>query len=83
MESIEVKTEMSLSVLDQREASLMALAASAKDLTIVGPEDKMGYKLVREKRIELKAERVQVQNDGFCFQAGWLSYHSCTLLIIP
>lgn len=65
MESIEVKTEMSLSVLDQREASLMALAASAKDLTIVGPEDKMGYKLVREKRIELKAERVQVQNDAF------------------
>lgn len=65
METLEVKNEMSLSVLDQKEASLTALAASAKDLTITGPEDKMGYKMVREKRIELKAERVQVQNDAY------------------
>ncbi len=64
MEVTETKA-ISLEVLNERENSLIALAASAKDLTITGPDDKMGYKLVREKRIELKAERVQVQNDAF------------------
>lgn len=56
--------EMSLTVLDKREAELTVLAESAKDITITGPEDKEGYKIVREKRIELKNARISVQNDG-------------------
>lgn len=63
-EIVEDTKEMSLATLDSRESELTVLAESAKGITITGPEDKSGYKLVREKRIELKNARISVQNDG-------------------
>lgn len=62
---MEATTEISLEVLNERENSLIALAATAKELIIAGVDDKEGYKRVREKRIELKNERVSIQNDAY------------------
>jgi hypothetical protein len=65
MEAVEQKIESSLQILDQREAKLIELADKYKGLTIAGAEDKEGYKKVREARIELKKERVAVENDAY------------------
>lgn len=65
MEAVEQKIESSLQILDQREAKLIELADKYTGLTIAGVEDKEGYKKVREARIELKKERVAVENDAY------------------
>lgn len=57
--------ETGLAILDQRETTLIELASKYKDLKINGPEDKDGYKRVREARIELKNERVSLENDAY------------------
>lgn len=79
MEAIEVKPEMSLSVLDQREAALIALADSAKALTISGPDDKEGYKAVREKRIELKNGRISVENDAYDLRENAIKFQKTVI----
>lgn len=64
MELIETKIENGLQLLDEKEASLIELREKFKGLKITGLEDKAGYKAVREARLILKDNRVQVQKDG-------------------
>jgi hypothetical protein len=78
MELTETKA-ISLEVLNERETSLIALAATAKELTIAGIEDKEGYKLVREKRIELKNERVSIQNDAYDLRENALKFQKTVI----
>jgi hypothetical protein len=78
---MEATTEkaISIEVLNQRENSLIALAASAKDLTITGPDDKAGYKAVQEKRKELKAERVSVENDAYDLRENAIKFQKTVI----
>ncbi len=62
-EKVEVQ-ELSLAVLDKREADLIVLSQKYKDLTIKGVEDKEGYKLVHDGRMELKNTRVAITKDA-------------------
>lgn len=64
MEALETKIENGLQVLDKYETDLIALRESVQGLMIKGPEDREGYKAVREGRIALKNARVQVEKDG-------------------
>ena len=53
---------MSLSLLDEKEETLKALADQYKGLTVDGTEDKEGFKALRNARITLKNERVAIEN---------------------
>lgn len=59
-----VLEQTGLSLLNDREASLMQLAKEYKGLTIDGVDDKEGYKKVSEARKILKSERVKVEKDA-------------------
>lgn len=58
------KIQSGLQAFDERRATLVSLAESAKDIDIIDFNDKITLKIVSEKRKELKAERVKVQNEG-------------------
>lgn len=74
MEVIETKIESGLQILDRRESKLIELADKYKDLRIAGVEDKEGYKKVREARIELKNERVAVENDAYSLRENAIKF---------
>lgn len=61
---IDNQIETGLQILDKYEADLIALRESMKGLKIAGPEDREGYRLVRENRITLKNTRVKIEKAG-------------------
>ena len=60
----EVQTyiETGLSILDEKEETLKALAEQFQGLTVAGLEDKDGFDKLRKARITLKNERVSIKN---------------------
>lgn len=62
MAQVQEYTELSLSLLDEKEETLKALADQYKGLTVDGTEDKEGFKALRNARITLKNERVAIEN---------------------
>jgi colicin import membrane protein len=67
-ELIETQINNSLTILDEKEASLIELKNKYTGLTISGLDDKQGYLSVREGRMALKKERVKVENDAFALR---------------
>lgn len=73
------KIETGLQVLDHREAELIILANKYKDLKIAGVDDKVGYKQVREARIELKTARVSVENDAYGLRENAVKFQKAVI----
>jgi hypothetical protein len=61
---IELKIENGLSVLDEKEASLIELASKFKGLKVNGVDDKEGFNTVRDGRLAIKKARVEIQKAG-------------------
>lgn len=56
--------ELNIEVFNPTKAELLTLAEKAKGLVINGIEDKAGYKVVHEQRMELKNTRVLITKTG-------------------
>lgn len=78
-ESIEKQIESGLQILNKRESELLALAEESKGLTINGPEDKAGYKAVREQRIKLKNARTKLENDAYDLRENAIKFQKTVI----
>jgi hypothetical protein len=71
--------ESALAILDKREADLIVLRDESRDLKISGPEDKAGYKIVRDQRLKLKNARTSIANDAKDLREGAVKFQKTVI----
>lgn len=71
--------ESALAILDKREADLIALREESKWLSIKGPDDKAGYKIVRDQRLKLKNARTSIANDAKDLREGAVKFQKTVI----
>ena len=62
-----------------KKAELIALADKSKGLVINGVDDKIGYSLVHDTRMELKRARVEIAKTGKNLRADALSFQKAVI----
>jgi len=79
MQLIETQIENGLSILDEKEASLIELRERFSSLSIVDVNDKDGFKAVRDARLECKRVRVSVEKDGKALRENAVKFQKAVI----